>query len=88
MPLAAVETIADLNQYRWPSADRFYYAEIKAGCLAVKAKGLITAGGEGGCGLQHAINLRGYERALLDPLADAHLAHAYMERMGDSEEWN
>jgi len=89
MPLAFAETVADLDRYRWPSADWFDYSGIAERCRAIKAKGMVTAGGEGGCGVQHAINLRGYEQALMDPLVDPDLAHAYMARMGDFfVEWN
>lgn len=89
MPLAFAETVADLDDYRWPSADWFDYSDVKARCLAIKATGNVTVGGEGGCGIQHAINLRGYENALVDPLADPEFCHAYMERMGDFfVEWN
>lgn len=88
-PLAYVELVADLARYRWPSADWFDYRTVKERCLQIKANGMVTVGGEGGCGIQHAINLRGYESALSDALLEPELAHAYMERMGDFYvEWN
>jgi len=89
LPLAACDTVADLRCYPWPSADWFDYSKVHAQCLAIKKLGLPTVGGEGGCGIQHAINLRGYEQALIDPLADPDFTHAYLQRAGDFfVEWN
>ena len=89
LPMAGVQSLADLAKYPFPSADRFDYSGVKAQCRRVKQLGLPTVGGEGGCGIQHLINLRGYEQALVDPLADPDLTHAYMERLGDFfVEWN
>jgi uroporphyrinogen decarboxylase len=89
LPIGDCETIADLDNYNWPSADWFDYSGIREKCLAIKELGLPTVGGEGGCGIQFAINMRGYENALVDPLADSDFAHAYMQRAGDFfVEWN
>jgi uroporphyrinogen decarboxylase len=88
-PLAFAETIADLDDYPWPSADWFDYSDVKARCRAIKARDLLTVGGEGGCGINHAIHLRGYELGLMDPVVDPEFTHAYMARMGDFfVEWN
>jgi len=88
-PLAFASSVADLDRYRWPQADWFDYSGIRRRCIDVKAKGIVTVGGEGGCGITHAINLRGYELALIDPMLAPKLTHAYMERMGDFfVEWN
>lgn len=83
LPLAFVETAADLDRYAWPQVDWFDFATVRARCEGIQARGRVTVGGEGGCGIQHAINLRGYEQALVDPLADPELTHAYLSRMGD-----
>ncbi len=89
LPLASCETVADLGRYPWPSADWFDCSEVHARCLAIKKLGLPAVGGEGGCGIQHAINLRGFEQALIDPLADPDFTHAYLQRAGDFfVEWN
>lgn len=89
LPLAFAQTASDLDRYRWPSADWFRYDGVAERCRQIKADGWVTAGGEGGCGIQHAINLRGYANALMDPLADPELCQAYMTRMGDFfVEWN
>lgn len=88
-PLAFAESIADLDDYRWPNADWFDYRTIKERCRQVKARDLPVVGGEGGCGITHTINLRGFEKAVCDPLLDEKLASAYLERMGDFfVEWN
>jgi uroporphyrinogen decarboxylase len=83
LPFGGYETVADLDQYAWPTVDWFDYSGIRERCDAIHALGLPTVGGEGGCGIQHAINLRGYEQALMDPLVDPAFTHAYMERLGD-----
>ena len=89
LPLAFAQKEADLDAYRWPRADWFDYDDIRKRAAGVKADGWVSVGGEGGCGIQHAINLRGYENALADPLADPDLCRAYMSRMGDFfVEWN
>ncbi len=89
LPLAFANSAADLGQYRWPSADDFDYSDIGKRCCEVRKQGWVVAVGEGGCGIQHAINLRGYETALVDPLMDPELCEAYMSRMGDFfVEWN
>ena len=89
LPLGDFETIADLDKYNWPSADWFDYSDIYEKCLKVKESGLPVVGGEGGCGVQFAINMRGYENALVDPMMEPDFAHAYMQRAGDFfVEWN
>jgi len=89
LPMASVQTLADLARHPFPSADWFDYSGIREQCLKVERLGLPTVGGEGGCGIQHVINLRGYEQALTDPLIAPDLTHAYMERLGDFfVEWN
>jgi len=88
-PLAFAEDVRDLDAYPWPEADWFDYSTIKDRCLELKRKGRITVGGEGGCGIYHSINLRGYEKALTDAYLNPKLAEAYLERMGDFfVEWN
>jgi uroporphyrinogen decarboxylase len=89
LPLAFAQSAADLARYRWPQADWFDYGDVAARCAAVRARGIPSVGGEGGCGIQHAINLRGYEQAVVDPLLDPDLTHAYMARAGDfMAAWN
>jgi uroporphyrinogen decarboxylase len=83
LPLGAYETLDELARHPWPQADWFDYDTVYQRCLDVKALGLPTVGGEGGCGIQHAINMRGYEQAMIDPLADPAFTHAYLARMGD-----
>ena len=88
-PLAFAQSAADLDRYLWPRADWFDYRTVKERCLAIKARGQVTVGGEGGCGVQHAINLRGYQQALMDPLVDPDFTQSYLQRMGDFfVEWN
>ena len=89
LPLEKIESVADLDAYLWPEADWFSYDDIKERCREIKKMGLPTVGGEGGCGIQHCINMRGYNRAMMDPYLNPDLTHAYLERMGDFfVEWN
>jgi uroporphyrinogen decarboxylase len=88
-PLAFARSVEDLDAYRWPSADWFSCDTVKQRCLEIKARNMVTVGGEGGCGITHALNLRGYELGLVDPLTEPELTRAYMERMGDFfVDWN
>ena len=88
-PLAFAETIEDLDRYRWPQPDWFRYDTIRRRCLEIKQRGMVTVGGEGGCGIAHATNLRGYVPALTDPLLRPEFTHEYMTRMGEFlVEWN
>ena len=89
LPLGFAQTAADLDRYRWPSADWFTYDDVKERCLRIKELGIPTVGGEGGCGIYHTINMRGYAQTMMDPLVNPALTHAYMERMGDFfVDWN
>jgi len=89
LPLAKIESVAQLDEYLWPQADWFSFDHMKEKCREIKELGLPPVGGEGGCGLQHCINMRGYDQALMDPYTNPDLAHAYLERMGDFfVEWN
>lgn len=88
-PLENINSIEALDDYLWPQADWFSYDHIKEECRRIKALGLPTVGGEGGCGIQHCVHLRGYNNALMDPYTDPDFTHAYLERMGDFfVEWN
>ncbi len=89
LPLENIESMAQLDDYLWPQADWFSYDHIAEQCAEIRKLGLPTVGGEGGCGIQHCIHMRGYERALIDTCMNPDLAHAYLDRMCDFfVEWN
>ena len=89
LPLEFAQDIADLSKYQWPEASWFDYSNIEEDCVKVKESGYVSAIGEGGIGIQFAINMRGYQNALIDPLIDSDFTHAYMARACDFfMEWN
>ena len=80
-PLAAAETIDDLDAYRWPSADWFDYSEMRAAVLERRKTHALQ------CGYmapfyQHNL-LRGLERSLMDPLIAPELTRHLLNRMCD-----
>ena len=88
-PLENINSIEGLDDHVWPEADWFSYDNIGEQCRKIRERGMPVAGGEGGCGLQQAVHMRGYNNALMDPYTDPDFTHAYMERMGDMfVEWN
>ncbi len=80
-PLAAAQTIDDLNKYAWPQADWFDYSGMK-----VKAQeGRKTKAVQ--CGYMapfyyHNL-LRGLEQSLVDPLIDPEFTHCLVGRVSD-----
>lgn len=79
-PLAAARTVADLDDYAWPSPDWFDYSTIRQQCEA-RRELPIQAG-------YHApfyfLNkLRGLEQSLLDLVCAPELAHAILARVTD-----
>jgi len=80
-PLAAAETIDDLEAYRWPSADWFDTSEMRAAGLERRKTHALQ------CGYmapfyQHNL-LRGLERSLMDPLLKPDFTHHLLDRMSD-----
>ncbi len=88
-PLENINSIEALDDYVWPETDWFSYDSIGEKCREARELGLPAVGGEGGCGLQHCVHMRGYNNAMMDPYTDPDFTHAYLERMGDFfVEWN
>jgi len=89
LPLENINSIEELDDYPWPQADWFSYDHMKEACRKIRKLGLPAVGGEGGCGIQQCIHLRGYNNAMMDPYTDPDFTHAYLERIGDFfVEWN
>ena len=78
-PLAFAKTTADLDTYRWPSADWFDFSTLKAQARRVREKRVVE------CGYMapfyfHNL-LRGLETSLVDPLDDPGLTHEILARI-------
>jgi uroporphyrinogen decarboxylase len=80
-PLAAVETIDDLDNYAWPTADWFDYSAMRSTAEEYHKTKAVD------CGYMapfffHNL-LRGLEQSLIDPLMDPELTHAIITRISD-----
>jgi len=61
-PLQDVSSLAELQQYDWPTADAFDYSTIAGQCADVDEYAILFLAG----GLGHAANLLGFERHLME----------------------
>jgi len=80
-PLAAAETLDDLEAYRWPQADWFDYSPLRAAAQEKRKTHAVQ------CGYmapfyQHNL-LRGLQRSLMDPLIAPDFTHHLLKRMCD-----
>jgi len=80
-PLAAAETIDDLEAYPWPSADWFDYAPMRAAAEARRKDQSLKAGYMAPF-YQHN-KLRGLETSLTDPLLKPEFTHHLLKRACD-----
>ncbi len=80
-PLAKAKTIADVEQYQWPSADWFDYKEMIPRAKAAREKQAVMAGYMTPF-YQHNL-LRGLAQSLMDPHDDAELTHHIIKRISD-----
>jgi len=80
-PLADARSIADLDRYRWPSADWFDYAPMRARAAAARQRQAVQCGYMAPFYMHN--KLRGLEQSLLDPLEDPAFTHALLERICD-----
>ena len=80
-PLAAAQTIDDINAYAWPSVDWFDFAPMKA---KIKAAGNLRAVQCGYMAPFYFHNmLRGLEQSLVDPLIEPEFTHQLIGRISD-----
>ena len=79
-PLAAAETIADLEAYRWPDPDWYDYAALPA--LAARCRGRAICCGYTAPFYYHNM-LRGLEESLVDPILRPEFTHDLVERISD-----
>lgn len=76
-PLAFAETVDDLDDYRWPSADWFDFSTVKEQCRQTDRA--ISAGYI--APFYYHNLLRGLEQSLVDLARDPELSHAIIERI-------
>ncbi len=81
-PLDSLETVEELENYRWPSADWFDYESIKYQCEKYKDKAIII-GHEGP--FQIATFLRSMDNLFVDMKLDPEFAHKLYDRMVEFE---
>jgi uroporphyrinogen decarboxylase len=82
-PLANAMTAADLDAFRWPSADWFDYAGFKAVAERHHAKQAVMCGYMAPVYIHNI--LRGMEQSLMDPLVEPELTHELLRRACDFE---
>jgi len=80
-PLSDAQTIDDLEQYRWPSADWFDYSEMRAAAESASKNRVVM------CGYMTIFylhnQLRGLKKSLLDPLLRPEFTHHLLNRISD-----
>ena len=76
-PLADAENVAALEQHAWPEADWFDYSTVASQCENVGDYAVIFSLG----GLGMISNLIGFERLLIDMLADPPFVEACIDRL-------
>jgi len=79
-PLAGAETIADLENYPWPSPDWYDYASLRE--QAAQYPGRAIECGYTALAYYH-LQLRGQELSLMDPLLRPEFTHHLIRRLSD-----
>ena len=79
-PLAAAETIADLEHYRWPDPDWYDYEALPA--LVAKCRGRAVCCGYAAPFYFHNM-LRGLELSLMDPILRPEFTQHLLARLSD-----
>lgn len=81
-PFDTMETVEEINNFRWPSADWFDYESIKYQCDKHKGKAIIV-GHEGP--FQVATFLRSMEKLFMDMILNPEFAHRIFDRLVEFE---
>ncbi len=77
-PIAFARTVADLDEYRWPSADWFDFSVVRERCEAVRHLPIMA----GYTAPFYFFNkLRGLEQSLMDLALDPELSHVIIGRI-------
>ena len=82
-PLAAAQTVADLDAYRWPSCDWFDCASLRTIAEKAHAKHAVMCGYMAPVYLHNL--LRGMEQSMLDIAAEPEFTHELLRRVCDFE---
>lgn len=80
-PLAHARTIADLEQFNWPSADWFDYKPMREQAQLGHENAAVQSGYMAPFFLHNL--LRGLEQSLMDPHDDAEFTHYLLKRISD-----
>ena len=80
-PLAAAGSIADLEAYRWPSADWFDTSEMRAAAREHRKARVVRCGYNAPFFFHN--RLRGLEQSLMDPLLEPEFTHHLVGRISD-----
>jgi uroporphyrinogen decarboxylase len=78
-PLAAAQTVADLDAFRWPSPDWFDYAGFRAMTEQAHATRVVKSGYMAPVYLHNL--LRGMEQSMLDLAAEPEFTHELLRRV-------
>lgn len=79
-PLAACNSIADLEHHKWPNLSDFNFSHIEQNAKAIMEKDMVVSAGHIGLGYQIHNELRGNEAALFD-ICDEAFMQCYMEHI-------
>lgn len=83
LPLAALQTLAEVEAYPWPSPDDFDYSQIEAQCDRLKDYA-ITTGDAGTPDIVNGVSRgRGMERVLMDVILRDEVGLAIIDRRCD-----
>jgi uroporphyrinogen decarboxylase len=80
-PLAAAQTMDDLDKYQWPTTAWFDYSTMRAQAEEARKTHVVTWGYM--APFYYHNLLRGLELSLMDPLVDAELTHEIVRRISD-----
>jgi uroporphyrinogen decarboxylase len=82
-PLAAAETVAEVEALPWPDPDWFDYAGMRPQCGALSGYALVIRdiGPHATCILRVAMFMRGMEQFMMDLVMDLSLAQAIIDRV-------
>jgi uroporphyrinogen decarboxylase len=82
-PLKDIQTVQELDRYRWPSADWFRYDLIKDMIKGLNGDGEYCIIAASANPFETSWAMRGFEQALMDMVTKPDLVHAIMQRVTD-----
>jgi len=85
-PLAAAQSVADIEKHAWPDPDNWDYSGIKATCQAIRDKGYaVVFGGDRldrTAQLKAGMYLRGTEQFVMDLMLEPAIAECILQHIG------